>query len=161
MHCHERLAEVLLILKGSGRYTVDLRRYEVAAGDVVLCSGGALFLFISNSDVFLSDLIGVIGNEGRLPSSAVREVETHRPPGQFLDFGADISHHGFMLCHFPSTFLCRASTRSCFRAASIALSHSAVASGCRNVLWRSLRLVSTLRSPFRAQGLPVIRDTIR
>ena len=37
MHCHERLAEVLLILKGSGRYTVDLRRYEVAAGDVVLC----------------------------------------------------------------------------------------------------------------------------
>lgn len=25
MHCHERLAEVLLILKGSGRYTVDLR----------------------------------------------------------------------------------------------------------------------------------------
>ena len=42
MHCHERLAEVLLILKGSGRYTVDLRRYEVAAGDVVLCSGGAL-----------------------------------------------------------------------------------------------------------------------
>ena len=41
MHCHERLAEVLLILKGSGRYTVDLRRYEVAAGDVVLCIGGA------------------------------------------------------------------------------------------------------------------------
>ena len=42
MHCHEDFAEILLILQGSGLYTVDLRRYEVAAGDVVLCNIGAL-----------------------------------------------------------------------------------------------------------------------
>ena len=42
MHSHEDLAEVLLILKGSGHYAVDLCRYEVSAGDVVLCNGGAL-----------------------------------------------------------------------------------------------------------------------
>ena len=42
MHCHEDIAEVLLILEGRGDYTVDLRRYQVAAGDVILCSSGAL-----------------------------------------------------------------------------------------------------------------------
>ena len=39
MHCHERLAEVLLILKGSGRYTVDLQPYQtlcVAIGNLAL-----------------------------------------------------------------------------------------------------------------------------
>lgn len=42
MHCHENIAEVLLILKGHGHYTVDLRRYEVDAGDIILCNRGAL-----------------------------------------------------------------------------------------------------------------------
>lgn len=42
MHCHEDLAEILLILRGHGRYTVDLRSQEVSAGDVILCNGGAL-----------------------------------------------------------------------------------------------------------------------
>lgn len=42
MHCHEDLAEILLILQGHGRYTVDLRCQEVSAGDVILCNGGAL-----------------------------------------------------------------------------------------------------------------------
>ena len=42
MHRHEHIAEILLILKGRGLYTVDLRRYEVTAGDVILCNSGAL-----------------------------------------------------------------------------------------------------------------------
>ena len=42
MHCHEDIAEILLILKGHGLYAVDLRRYEVAAGDVIMCNSGAL-----------------------------------------------------------------------------------------------------------------------
>ena len=29
MHRHEDIAEILLLLKGHGLYTVDLRRYEV------------------------------------------------------------------------------------------------------------------------------------
>ena len=62
MHCHERLAEVLLILKGSGRYTVDLRRYEVAAGDVVLCSGGALHDEFPQADQPYQTLCVAIGN---------------------------------------------------------------------------------------------------
>lgn len=62
MHCHERLAEVLLILKGSGRYTVDLRRYEVAAGDVVLCSGGALHNEFPQADQPYQTLCVAIGN---------------------------------------------------------------------------------------------------
>lgn len=32
MHCLEDLAEILLILRGHGRYTVDLRCHEVSAG---------------------------------------------------------------------------------------------------------------------------------
>ena len=62
MHCHERLAEVLLILKGSGRYTVDLRRYEVAAGDVVLCSGGALHDEVPQADQPYQTRCVAIGN---------------------------------------------------------------------------------------------------
>lgn len=42
MHRHEDLAEILLILQGHGRYTIDLRCQEVSAGDVILCNGGAL-----------------------------------------------------------------------------------------------------------------------
>ena len=42
MHCHGDIAEVLLILQGHGSYAVDLRRFQVAAGDVVLCNRGAL-----------------------------------------------------------------------------------------------------------------------
>ena len=42
MHCHDDLAEVLLVLQGHGRYTVDLRCQEVMAGDIILCNGGAL-----------------------------------------------------------------------------------------------------------------------
>lgn len=42
MHRHEDIAEILLILRGSGLYTVDLHRFEVAAGDVILCSSGTL-----------------------------------------------------------------------------------------------------------------------
>lgn len=42
MHRHEDIAEILLLLKGHGLYTVDLRRYEVTAGDVILCNSGAL-----------------------------------------------------------------------------------------------------------------------
>lgn len=42
MHCHRDIAEVLLILEGHGGYAVDLQRYPASAGDVVLCSRGAL-----------------------------------------------------------------------------------------------------------------------
>lgn len=42
LHCHEDVAEILLILKGGGRYTLDLRCQEVSAGDVILCNAGAL-----------------------------------------------------------------------------------------------------------------------
>ena len=62
MHCHERLAEVLLVLTGSGRSTVDLRRYEVAAGDVVLCSGGALHDEFPQADQQYQTLCVAIGN---------------------------------------------------------------------------------------------------
>lgn len=42
MHCHQDIAEILLILQGNGHYTVDLHRYEVESGDVILCNSGAL-----------------------------------------------------------------------------------------------------------------------
>ena len=62
MHCHEDLAEVLLILKGRGRYTVDLRCQEVAAGDVVLCNGGALHDEFPQTDEPYQTLCIAIGN---------------------------------------------------------------------------------------------------
>ena len=75
MHCHEDIAEVLLFLKGSGLYTVDLRRYEVAAGDVVLCNSGALHdEFPQAGEPYHTLCIG-IGNLA-LPGLA---------PGSFLD----------------------------------------------------------------------------
>lgn len=37
MHAHPDTAEILLILKGQGQYSIGLHRYPVAAGDVILC----------------------------------------------------------------------------------------------------------------------------
>ena len=62
MHSHENLAEVLLILKGTGRYAVDLCRYEVSAGDVVLCNGGALHDEFPQADQPYQTLCVAIGN---------------------------------------------------------------------------------------------------
>lgn len=62
MHCHEHLAEVLLILKGRGRYTVDLCCHEVAAGDVILCNGGALHDEFPQTDEPYQTLCIGIGN---------------------------------------------------------------------------------------------------
>ena len=42
MHCHPDMMELLLLYKGSGRYSVGLHQYEVAAGDVIICNGGEL-----------------------------------------------------------------------------------------------------------------------
>lgn len=42
MHCHPDIAEVLLILRGHGRYSIGLHRYAVEAGDVILCNGGVI-----------------------------------------------------------------------------------------------------------------------
>ena len=74
MHSHEDLAEVLLILKGSGHYAVDLCRYEVSAGDVVLCNGGALHDEFPQADQPYQTLCVAIGNL-QLPDL---------PPHQFL-----------------------------------------------------------------------------
>lgn len=38
MHRHEDIAEILLILKGHGRYSVGLHRCEIEGGDVILCN---------------------------------------------------------------------------------------------------------------------------
>jgi AraC-like DNA-binding protein/mannose-6-phosphate isomerase-like protein (cupin superfamily) len=62
MHCHEDLAEVLLILKGHGRYTVDLCCQEVSAGDVILCNGGALHDEMPQTDEPYQTLCVAIGN---------------------------------------------------------------------------------------------------
>lgn len=62
MHCHEDLAEVLLILKGQGRYTIDLRRQDVMAGDIVLCNGGALHDEFSQAEASYQTLCVAIGN---------------------------------------------------------------------------------------------------
>lgn len=62
MHCHENLAEVLLILKGQGRYAVDLRQQEVMAGDIVLCNGGALHDEFPETETSFQTLCVGIGN---------------------------------------------------------------------------------------------------
>lgn len=62
MHCHENLAEILLILKGHGRYTVDLRCQEVSAGDVILCNGSALHDEFPQTDQPYQTLCIAIGN---------------------------------------------------------------------------------------------------
>lgn len=62
MHCHEDLAEVLLILKGRGRYTVDLRCHEVVAGDIILCNGSALHDEFPQTDEPYQTLCISIGN---------------------------------------------------------------------------------------------------
>lgn len=38
MHRHEDLAEILIILKGHGRYSIGLHRCEIGSGDVILCN---------------------------------------------------------------------------------------------------------------------------
>lgn len=62
MHRHENLAEVLLILKGQGRYAVDLRQQEVMAGDIVLCNGGALHDEFPETETSFQTLCVGIGN---------------------------------------------------------------------------------------------------
>ena len=62
LHCHEDVAEVLLILKGRGRYTVDLRCQEVVAGDVILCNAGALHDEFPETDEPYQTLCVAIGN---------------------------------------------------------------------------------------------------
>ena len=42
MHTHEDAAEVLLLLKGRGRYSVGLHRHQISAGDIVLIGAGTL-----------------------------------------------------------------------------------------------------------------------
>ena len=83
MHSHEDLAEVLLILKGSGHYAVDLCRYEVSAGDVVLCNGGALHDEFPQADQPYQTLCVAIGNL-QLPDL---------PPHQFLSRGLSPLFH--------------------------------------------------------------------
>lgn len=62
MHCHEDVAEILLILKGRGRYTLDLRCQEVSAGDVILCNAGALHDEFPRTDEPYQTLCVAIGN---------------------------------------------------------------------------------------------------
>lgn len=40
MHCHPDVLELLLIYRGRGHYAIGLHRYEVAAGDVIICNSG-------------------------------------------------------------------------------------------------------------------------
>lgn len=62
MHCHENVAEVLLILKGRGRYTVDLHCQEVSEGDVILCNAGALHDEFPQTNEPYQTLCVAIGN---------------------------------------------------------------------------------------------------
>lgn len=62
MHCHENLAEILLVLKGRGRYTLDLRCQEVTAGDVILCNAGALHDEFPHTDEPYQTLCVAVGN---------------------------------------------------------------------------------------------------
>ncbi len=42
MHSHADLTEILLLLAGSGCYSIGAQRYPVQAGDVILCNGGTV-----------------------------------------------------------------------------------------------------------------------
>lgn len=75
MHCHQDIAEILLILKGHGHYTVDLRRFQVGAGDVILCNSGALHdEFPQAGEPYRTLCIGI----GDLALTGL-------PPGSFLE----------------------------------------------------------------------------
>lgn len=42
MHCHADITEILLLLAGSGHYSIGAQRYPIRAGDVILCNGGVV-----------------------------------------------------------------------------------------------------------------------
>lgn len=42
MHRHNDRAEVLVLLNGSGEYTISGRKYDLSAGDVVVCNPGIM-----------------------------------------------------------------------------------------------------------------------
>ena len=90
MHRHEDIAEVLLILKGSALYTVDLHRFQVAAGDVVLCSSGALHdEFPTAGETYRTLCIGIgrLALPGLPPRALIADgfSPVFRRPAQFQD----------------------------------------------------------------------------
>lgn len=95
MHCHQDIAEILLILKGHGHYTVDLRRFQVGAGDVILCNSGALHdEFPQAGEPYRTLCIGIgdLALTGLPPGSFLESCFSpmfHRPE-QFGDLQADI-----------------------------------------------------------------------
>lgn len=42
MHCHADITEILLLLAGTGHYSIGAQRYPIRAGDVILCNGGVV-----------------------------------------------------------------------------------------------------------------------
>ena len=93
LHCHEEIAEILLILQGRGSYTVGLHRTEVEAGDVILTGCGVTHdEFPQTDDLYQTLCLGFCGLAlpGCAPGQFVAERQSpvfHHPP-QFLELAA-------------------------------------------------------------------------
>ena len=93
MHCHTDLAEVLLILRGHGRYSIGLHRYDVEAGDVILCNSGEIHDEFPQSDEPYHTLCIGIKNLAmpNLPAGqliAANKLPIFHKPRQFEDLSA-------------------------------------------------------------------------
>lgn len=75
MHKHDDIAEVMLIIKGSGAYYVGAKLYQISSGDIVLCGGGVLHDEFPQTDELYQTLSLGIRNL-KLPDT---------PPNQFFN----------------------------------------------------------------------------
>ncbi len=90
MHAHDDTAEILLVLKGHGRYAVGLHRHQIAAGDVVVSNAGVLHDEVPQTDEQYHTLcIGVsrLALPGLAPGQLIRPgiSPVFYQPEQFAD----------------------------------------------------------------------------
>lgn len=90
MHMHKDMVEIVLFLKGHGQYTVGQTRYQVEAGDVILCNSQISHDEFPSTDVPYRNLcIGIkqLNLPGLLPNQIISEFQNpyFHSPREFHD----------------------------------------------------------------------------
>lgn len=93
MHCHADITEILLLLAGSGHYSIGAQRYPIRAGDVILCNGGVVHdEFPKTHETYQTICLGIKGLQ--LPDLPPNHIIAHNKtpifhrPAQFDDLSA-------------------------------------------------------------------------
>ena len=119
MHCHADITEILLLLAGSGHYSIGAQRYPIRAGDVILCNGGVVHdEFPKTHETYQTICLGIKGLQlpDLPPNHIIAHNKTpifHRPattslPSCRSSCGKPTSRH-LCTCTSASSSCCRCS----------------------------------------------------